>query len=303
MNEQQWDAGSVQRRMLDRDWTLKDLEQAAAMHAQVQSDPDTRRALAEYDALRHTLAPTADEDAPDPFDAQPQGGWADFDQRFSRFARTVNRPGASRFSRVWQLAAALALAAGAGLVGYHLAPQHDEPSLAHLPQDRTAHVYLPDRVDENIHAFSEISAVFDQQAGWVSFANGRSDMGVANVAMPDSSRLLMLRLSLAHAGEMISQADVVIVPGQRAVLELPLNDGRLLHYTLHVSDQSPARLGLWAELEGPGGSSETLAALATNLKLQSGQVVQAGSMVTESGGYELTLGFREAKRQADPGGM
>lgn len=135
-----------------------------------------------------------------------------FDERLSAHARSLGRPRGRRLPWTLQLAVAIALAGGAGAVGYQaggdpvntpraveqpLSPPHESPHLA----------YLPDKVDEQVGVFSEVSEVFDQQAGWVAFANGRSEMGMGHGSVADTPHLLLLRLSLARAGQLVSRTD------------------------------------------------------------------------------------------------
>jgi hypothetical protein len=55
-------------------------------------------------------------------------------------------------------------------------------------------------------------------------------------------------------------------------------------------------LSLWAELQGEQGAGRTLAALATDLPVQPGQVLGAGEMATSSGHYALKIAFAQADR-------
>ncbi|MEX0654590.1 MAG: hypothetical protein WD534_16990 [Phycisphaeraceae bacterium] len=315
MDRQPLDDHAVQRRLLDRDWTLADLQEAVALAAYLDAHPACREAIETYDQVRRALAPadavagdatdrvppmnmgsTAETNHPD---AEPVGGWQAFDRRLSGRIQAITQPTPIRRPR-WQwplqLAAAVLLTTVAWKAGEMTGhgPGPAGAPIAGAPDADHAR-YLPADADQQVDVFGEVSAVFDRRAGWVAFANGRSELGISDHPVAVPPRLLVIRLTLARQGQTISQTDLVIVPGQRATLDLPLDDGQLLRYQLHVSDERPARLALWAELEHPDGRGDTLAALATRLQLQPGQVMPAGSMATEAGGYELTLGFREAR--------
>ncbi len=308
MDRFNWNPSKAQRRLLDRGWMLSDLEEAASLLEFLENNPGCRETVADYDKLRSTLTTSpvvsgggrdgeVDRRANEAEPGEPAGGWAAFDYRLAATVASLDRP-TRRAPGVWlQLAAAVLIAATAGGVGYFAAsPGPVSPAqVSDSSADVQAVEYLPDDVDSQVDVFGEVAEVFEQQAGWVAFVDGRSEMGVASEPVVSQQRLLLIRLSLAQNGRSVSQTDLVIVPDQRAALDLPLKDGSVLRYHLHASDEHPVRLSLWAELEDSGGQGTTLGALTTHLKLEPGEVMPAGSLVTESGDYQLTLGFRDAK--------
>ncbi len=96
---------------------------------------------------------------------------------------------------------------------------------------------------------------------------------------------------------MVSRSDLVIVPGEGADLMVPIESGQKLRYHIGTTPEPPTRLSLWAELQSSAGAGRTLAALATDLPVQPGQVLGAGEMVTTSGSYALKIAFAQADRK------
>ncbi|MEX0885786.1 MAG: hypothetical protein WD009_05025 [Phycisphaeraceae bacterium] len=282
--------------VLERGLTRADIDRAAAIAEHLEHDAAFAEALRDYDRLRELLAEHDQQPA-----AEPSGGWRAFERRVVAGASGgAGVAGASAPRRGWwrpalALAAAVALAAGGWWAAmlYDASPQ--VPS--HAAEDHRPS-YLPEPVYQHVGVFDRMADVFGDRTRWVAFTNGEPALGLSEQPVPDTARLLVLRLTMARNGAVLSQADVVIVPGQRAELELPLRDGQRLRYDLHASDGAPAQLGVWARLEDPAGGEQTLAALATNLRLQSEQVTAAGRLTTQAGDYELTLGFREATHEA-----
>jgi hypothetical protein len=149
--------------------------------------------------------------------------------------------------------------------------------------------FRPGEVAQQVQAFDEVSRVFDRKASWILLANGSSDMGLSSEPVIDQ-KLLLLRLVMSHAGAAISTADLVIVPGQKADLTVPVGRGQSLHYQVATSVRDPNRLSLWAELQTPQGD-RPLASLATTLDLRPGEKLTAGQLVTSAGPYELSIAF------------
>jgi len=158
-------------------------------------------------------------------------------------------------------------------------------------------------VEESFAVFEEVSAFFDQQAGWVA-VSGKRGLERSNVldaaevglqAAEDFSRLepVLIRLQmLGPAGQPI-QTDIVIRPGQEAQLVVPMN-GHEVVYKLGVlapglkdskssqESAAPTRLQVAAVL-----NEQTQ--LATRLAMVPGDQALAGRLVTEAGAYDLRV--------------
>lgn len=171
-------------------------------------------------------------------------------------------------------------------------------SLADGPRIR----WTDTEVAQQAGAFEQVQQVFDHRAKWLLVANGDSDLGLSEEPLASAHdtnmHILLLRLTMLHQNQVVSTADLAIVPGQSAKLNVPLSGGNSLRYEIGTSEQEPTRLSLWVELQTPHGG-ETLAALATTLQLHPDEKASAGQLVTSSGRYELKVAFSRATRTAD----
>jgi len=201
------------------------------------------------------------------------------------------------------MAAALLLAVG---LGWSLRPLGWPGSASSKPPVTTpgsagataALAFAPQEIRQNVSAFRQVADVFDQRASWVLVADRTSDVGLGRDPAEPEDRLLLLRLTMCKGEQVVSRSDLVIVPGEGADLTVPLENGRKLRYQIGTTLDQPTRLSLWAELQGEQGAGRTLAALATDLPVQPGQVLGAGEMVTTTGHYALQVAFAQASRAA-----
>lgn len=295
MGEKEFDRQSVQQWMLDRDLSLDQLEQVAAIAAFVHRDPACAEAIRDYDRLRELLS----QQAPPPA-AEPSGGWRGFEERMVAVASATGLRERRR-AWWWRGGAMGAIAAGVAVVvalwaGGSFDPAMPRPGASAVNDAAASEAYLPEPVLRHVGVFDRLADVYGQRTGWVAFANGQPELGLTEQPVNGSGRLLVLRLTMSRDGHRLSQADLVIVPGQRAELDLPLPGGETLRYQLHAGDTEPVALGVWARLEGRDGGAQTIAALATTLTARADAITPAGRLVTQAGDYELTLGFRKPRR-------
>lgn len=285
------------RLMLDRDWTATELQQLAALGRRLETDPEMSARARDYDRIRALLQTHETT-------AEPAGGYDAFTERLVNRIASERRggmlaPPAARGPRWgWRAAAAIGLVA-LGWLGATMIPRSDLATPT--PLASPTHIgtdMLPPIASEQVGAFAQIREDFERRAAWVAFADGKSDIGIASDAIPATTRLVLLRLTMSHMGRAVSQADLIIVPGRSAELELPFEGDQKLCYTVEVSRDDPPRFTLLAELRRPNGHGAPLAALSTTLQLDHSHVASAGQMVTQTGGYELTLGFEQIEWDA-----
>lgn len=315
--------------LLDYDWDADGRRRAMLVLRHLDGCDACRSAVDGYDRLRATLrrGPVLGADEGDDNMPEPPGGWQAFLERLEptrgeHSLRLRPRPSGGRAAA---LAACVLLAAAAFQVGRTsgrrvvvvaptVPPQASTDGAAHSGRSDDALLasLTPSAEDaaRQARAFDQLSEVFDRKAGWLmTSSGGASDIGLASDTVPAGEKLLMLRLTLLHAGEVASNADVVIVPGQSADLSLPMADGRALKYHIGTSAGEPTELTLWLEVQTPAGSAggeaargNTLAALSTNLRVRPGERVAAGELATTAGRYELKVGFTQAQSASPPAG-
>lgn len=303
------------RELLDRGWSESDLRRAAAILRELESDETAMAALRDYDQIRGEIT-TENVSPGDGWDAmerrlqaaldeacEPAGGARSRDagRRPSGIRGPLGRSRPSGRPGFWGgslLAASLLIVGGA--IGFGLAPKFQGPATPTVTAAEPAPTAVPtgDEVAQQVRAFDEVSRTLDHKAAWVSLSDQASDVGVTQVPVTPTQRLLMLRLSVQRGREVVSRADLVIVPGHTAELTVPLNGSKELHYVISVTDDRYPTLSLWAELEAPNHPTTTLAALATQLRLQPGQAQSVGEFVTGTSEYQLTVGFAEPHRPA-----
>ena len=277
---------TVQRELLHLDWDDAQRQRMIELLGHLEGCESCRSALEDFDRLRGELAA-------DDTEVEPSGGWSAFEDR-------LTRPMTSRRWR-WRwtppaLAASLLLAVagwslylggrgdhGPGIAGR--APAGDPP------QRLRSLGFTPREVADRVEVFDEVSRDFDRRAQWVVIGDKTTDLGLGEQDQPVGQGLLLLRLTLSGDDDVASRVDLVIVPGQRAELTVPTDEGPHVRYRVNTSDGEPIRLQLWVDLIRPDGERSTMAALATDLTLEPGQVTSAGRMVTSSGRYELNVGI------------
>ncbi len=224
----------------------------------------------------------------------PEGGWAAFE---SRLARAVSR---RRWRRAWRQPGLIAAALLLGVfLGWGALPRSAGPNLAggrlpaadaRRPGSPTAELaFSPSEINSRVSAFRQIADVFDQRTSWVALTKGASDLGLAADPSSQPGELMLLRLALVRGSSVVSQTDVVIVPGQDAELTLPLEGGESVRYLLATSAEDPARLNIYAELRGRHRPDQALAAVGSDLRVRPGEVCAAGQMLTQQGEYGVAV--------------
>jgi len=147
-------------------------------------------------------------------------------------------------------------------------------------------------VDRQVQVFAHVSETFQGRTSWVATGDNAAELGLMPTAGHER-KVLLLRLVMSQGEQPRSKTDLVILPGQDASLNVPFEAGQILRYHIATTAGPSRRLSLWAEVRTPNGSGETLAALATQLKPVPGQSLNAGRLVTSSGGYNLEISFQE----------
>jgi hypothetical protein len=147
-------------------------------------------------------------------------------------------------------------------------------------------------MERDVGVFKNVSETFEGRTSWVAMDSQAVELGL--MPAPSQHRnVLLLRLIISKGDQPRTRTDLVIVPGQNASLDLPFEHGLVLRYHVAATADRDCRLSLSAELRTPHGDGETLAALATQLRPVPGQLLNAGRMVTSSGGYNLEIAFQE----------
>lgn len=287
--------------LLDRDWTESDLRRAAAMLAMVDASPALRERVRELDAMRAAMRSEDEE-------AEPFGGWNAFEQRMLTHLQNAGAGSDRRLSVRWAPAASLALAAmvliavGAALWSAWFATPASMPAphAVRPPAPSSFAAMSPSDREQQVQLFDQVAQVFGERAAWVATSDRVSDVGIGPVATADRYRLLILRLSVARDGKLLSRSDIAVVPGQNAELKVPFENGQQLRYLVSTTSGDHRQLALWIELNKPG-VAQTVAALSTTLVTQPGQTVRAGELSTAAGDLRFDLGFYEAEQPARDG--
>lgn len=247
-----------------------------------------REAFHDFDAIREAVA-LLDRSV------EPQGGWARFEADL--VSQAGDPPRRAWWQRLPGVAAAILTVVGAFALGKYLPRVGSLPPMVQmtpsLPAEESGWHFTPGDINHHVSAFHQVSQVFDGRAGWMFVSKGASDVGMADSSVAGEENLLLLRLTVLAGARQISQADLIVIPGQTAKLTIPLEEGIALHYRVGTSTDDPTHLALWLEVRTPSGA-EPLAALSTNLRLRPGQKVTAGELSTMSGRYILKVAFARA---------
>ena len=224
---------------------------------------------------------------------EPLEGWTRFKDQLA--SRVVKRSRIHAWYRPLGVAAAVLIVCGAFALGLSL-PRVGGRSIAVVTTESTEEAgphFTPGDIHHEVTAFRRVSEVYDGRAGWIWVSKGASDVGMAENNIGGAEKLLLLRLTVLAGDRQISQADLMVIPGQTANLTVPLEDGVALRYRVGTSTDEPTHLALWLEMRTPTGT-EPLAALSASLRLQPGQKVTAGELSTTSGRYVLKVAFARA---------
>jgi hypothetical protein len=313
------DRETVKQALLDYGWDAAERQRIAEVLRFLKQDAQCQAAVADYDRIRAALRSGETETEAGVTggtrEAEPIGGWEAFAGRMQQAADRAELRSARRLRpwlRVTGMAAALLAALG---LGWWLRPvgagwpgsTSSKPAVT-VPAAAAAAslAFAPQEIRQNVSAFRQVADVFDQRASWMLVADRTSDVGLGRDPTQPEDRLLLLRLTVCKGEQVVSRSDLVIVPGEGADLTVPLDSGQKLRYHIGTTAWSPqaaamppppTRLSLWAELQSSPGTGRTLAALATDLPVQPGQVLGAGEMVTTSGSYALKIAFAQADRK------
>lgn len=268
-------------------------QRTAAILTHGESCSECREAARDFDRVRAALQTFQT-------DADPTGGWAAFEQRLAA------RPPQTQNHRPWRIplvgmAASVLIAGVSFQLGRVLTQRNVRPVAITAPGSTLRATNTPDsarfapsQLSHEVKAFDQVSKVFDGHASWMLVSNDASDVGVAAHPVSAAAKhVLLLRLTVTRGGQVASDADVLVIPGQTANLTVPLSEGNALHYRIGTSSGEPTRLGILLELNTSHGG-EPLAALSTQLQVEPGQKVTAGQLATSAGEYELKIGFARA---------
>jgi hypothetical protein len=241
-------------------------------------------AMQEFDRIREVLRP-----APMP---ETAGDWERFEQHLQ--GACVERSRRVRPWRILAMAASLMLAAvGWGLYVSGLR-QNGQPIHGAANGSLASLQITPQEAQQQARVFQEVTQAFDQRTTWMLLSDRQTDLGLASKPVDAPRNLLLLRLTVLRADAIISSADLVVVPGQTAQLDVPFEQAQQLHYVIGTASGDQASLSIWAEVRKPDGGHETLAALATNLQPQLGKVLDAGQLVTSTGKYQIKIVYSQA---------
>jgi hypothetical protein len=277
----------------EREWDEPARRHAAEVLDHLKTCPQCAAAAADYDRLQSILRIATP--------GIPEGGWIAMEQRL--LERTLHRR--LRWPRLSALAmaASVLIAIGYGIARVTSTQPAAPPNLSRaengttLPASDVA-LYPQSDAAHDAKAFHEVSDVFEHRAAWLLVGDNTSDMGLSDQAINDPQKVLLLRLTMLESGKTLSSADLAIVPGQSASLTVPGDRNTSLHYRITATAEQPTRLSVSTQLMTPKGA-EVLAALATTLRVEPGQRLSAGSMVTSSGNYELQIAFAKAEINPD----
>lgn len=166
------------------------------------------------------------------------------------------------------------------------------PSSIPIPGDQGIKLagLTPQEVADRVQVFDQVWNVFDGRAEWVLIADKASDLGIGSGRTGESGELLLLRLSVSRDGTLFSTADLVVVPGETAQVDVPSPGQQQLRYEVVTSASEPGHLRFSVELQRTNGQAGTVAGLAGELYVRLGQVASAGEMVAASGRYEVSVG-------------
>ena len=271
--------------------------------AHVLACDSCRAAVEDFDAISEVLIAEVEPEL-------PRDNWVD------RAVAGLPLPRFGKARPAWlaQLAAAaslvLAVAGGAYWVGRSTG--HVDVAIAVRPLPMVKPI-APTELANRLLAFQQVSKAFDNRAGWLLVSDTSSDVGLDPAPSTDEG-MLLIRLTVTRRNQsaseahdagsraVVSSANLVILPGRTARVSLPFTQGRVLSYEIAVDTGEPTRLALFAELRPVtaviGGQEtperEPLAALATTLDLRPGAASPAGSFVTGTEGYEMSVGFSKA---------
>ena len=284
--------------LLDLSLTAEQRERVASALAHIAVCQDCQAAIADFDQISEAIG-RADI-------CMPENDWVNHAIQAGRI------PGNHRHRRravAFLTAACLALVFVT--VGYLFGRRDTPAEIAILPPPAPDSLPINSSdLADRVSVFEHVNQAFDNRAGWVLVSDNASDVGLDPGPSTDRG-MLLLRLTVtrkdprnANKKSIVSSADLAILPGRTAKLSMPFPQHRLLSYEISVGTGNPTALGLIAQLlptRPASAAVKPIAALSTTLDLRPGEASPAGSFVTGSDGYELTIGFSKADLPAEPG--
>ncbi len=286
------------RMVLDLSLSARACADLAMALAHIEDCEKCQDAVNEFDQIGQMLAPTSNE--------ADSTNWVD---RAVAKLPPPHRP-VMRWAAFWQMAMAASFALTLAMGGYWLGHQNQTTTATSSPpsvDNPIAQAELSNRAQ----AFEQVNRAFDNRAGWLLVSDSGSDVGL-DAEPSTETGMLLIRLTVKRRnnpadatanGSIVSSADLAILPGRTARLSLPFPQGRVLSYEISVGTGEPTRLDLLAELLPAGGSGRStgtiarkpLAALSATVDMHPGGASPAGSFVTGTAGYEVSIGFAKAK--------
>jgi hypothetical protein len=250
------------------------------------------QAMRQFDQVRSTL--TADASA------DPAGGWEAFEARLQSSLEHQASPRPILF-RLLRPAGAIAAGVMLAVAGFLWGAQRARPPVAKTRDVEPATLAALSKADvtRQLRAFGEIDQVFEGRTRWLLLTNAGADVGLdensaaAGATRPSEEKVMLLRLSVSRGDEIVSTADLVIVPGKTAELRLPTRDGGIVRYRLATSGIDPSKLALRAEMR-TGAGAEPQASLGTDLLLRPDRGTDAGALITPKGKYDVKVSFAAA---------
>jgi hypothetical protein len=293
-----------QQRILDQDWDESSLREAAELFAHIRECETCRQALQGHSALRGLLL----QDGL----ATPIGGWQRFEDDLLQQVATMTqasstpRPVSSTNFSLAMVAASLLLAM-VGWAFYFHADGHPESSVvqntgtqsqARLAWSGEAFRLTAKEIKNGMALFRKVSEVADGQVGWVAVASNTAELGVSTEPLPPQEKVFLLRLVLSRGDDKAPvDTNLVMVPGQTAVMTLPLEGGKHIRYRIKANENRGHEVSLVAKVQDAAHPQQAAAILATHLSPANGEVIRAGTLQTSDGCYELAMAFADHQLQ------
>ncbi len=290
---------SIQQSILDHDWDRARLEQAAALLAHIETCDSCRLALSEYDDLRAVLKVDPEE---------IPGNWSGHDIELpASDSATLGQPARSDVRGTY-FPAALAASVLVAITGwaFYWSANGTEVVKKGVPapgmvaggsdmtppsQDVTDIRLSIKDIDRHVELFRNLNDVSESRTTWVALSGANTELGMEQAPLAPAKSLVMLRFVVTRDGKEISRSDVVGVPGHSADVSIPFEGQNTLRYKLAISSQETPQLMVVTQIRTSGGPDATVAAMSTSLDVAENGQQSVGELVTDSGRYELSVGY------------